>query len=290
MHTLINPKIRSWNMDTVASDKKDLMEHNVTLEYEGIYFGKGRVTRFNPDGWTDLHYDLDPSPIGGLFGRTDGTLFGPFGLVADGTTLFQDLQGIDNGQPVDQRTALAILLKSARLIGNASNLNTSLAQQEVLNATLNSAGFGITDTATGSVVGLVIPSNNINNTTTVAQPRTVTQTTATPTTTTTTTTTYSDPYTTPDGKPVKVNNADVDNALNQFLSSSPFNRQAYNNLSENDQITLYNKANSAISNPVVPYSVYGSAEQIAAAKTGYANKVFLEKLQAAAINLAAYGT
>jgi hypothetical protein len=289
MHTLINPKIRAWNMDTVASDKKDLMEHNVTLEYEGIYFGKGRVTRFNPDGWTDLHYDLDPSPIGGLFGRTDGSLFGPFGLIADGTTLFQDLQGIDNGQPVDQRTALAILLKSARLIGNASDLNTSLAQQEVLNATLNSAGFGITDTATGSVVGLVIPSNNVVNNTTVAQPRTVTQTTSTPTTTTTPTP-YSDPYSTPDGKPVKVDNADVDLALNNFLSASPFNRQAYNNLSENDQIILYNKANSAISNPAVPYSVYGSSAQIAAAKTGYANKVFLEKLQAAAINLSAYGT
>jgi hypothetical protein len=123
----------------------------------------------------------------------------------------------------------------------------------------------------------------------VAQPRTVTQTTSTPTTTTTPTP-YSDPYSTPDGKPVKVDNADVDLALNNFLSASPFNRQAYNNLSENDQIILYNKANSAISNPAVPYSVYGSSAQIAAAKTGYANKVFLEKLQAAAINLSAYGT
>ncbi len=201
MHTIINPKIRSWNMDTVASDSKNLMEHNVTLEYEGIYFGKGRITRYNPDGWTDLHYDLDPSPIGGIFGRTDGSLFGPFGLIADGTTLFQDLQGIQDGQPVDQRTALAVLLKSARLISNASNLNTSLAEQEVRNATLNSAGFAVTDTATGSVVGLVMPNSSFNdNVTTASVKQTAQSIVVDAATTTTTTVTVSDPYTSPDGR------------------------------------------------------------------------------------------
>ncbi len=212
MHTIINPKIRSWNMDTVASDAKNLMEHNVTLEYEGIYFGKGRVTRFNPDGWTDLHYDLDPSPIGGIFGRTDGSLFGPFGLIADGTTLFQDLQGIQDGDPVDQRTALAVLLKSARLISNASNLNTSLAEQEVRNATLNSAGFAVTDTATGSVVGLVMPNSTFNdNVTTASAKQTAQPISVGTTTTTTTTTTVSDPYTSPDVK-TAINISSISNA------------------------------------------------------------------------------
>jgi hypothetical protein len=157
LHTLVNPKIRSWNMDTVASDAKNLMEHQVTIEYEGVYFGQGKVTRYTPDGWTDLHYDLDPSPIGGLFVKTDGGLLGPNGLIADGTSLFADLQDMQDNPEVDQRQALAVLLKSVRLIGNAQNLNTDLAKQQVQNATINSLGFAVSNLATGSVSGLSMP-------------------------------------------------------------------------------------------------------------------------------------
>jgi hypothetical protein len=156
LHTLINPKIRSWNMDTLASDAKNLLEHNVTIEYEGVYFGKGKVTRFSPDGWTDLHYDLDPSPIGGIFGRGDGGLLGPNGLIADGTTLFEDLQDMKENPEIDQRRALATLLQSVRVIGNAANLNTSLARQQIETATARSVGFVISQEVTGSVGGLTL--------------------------------------------------------------------------------------------------------------------------------------
>jgi hypothetical protein len=85
--------------------------------------GQGKVTRFSPDGWTDLHYDLEPSPIGGIFGRSDGGLLGPNGLIADGTTLFEDLQDMEDNPQIDQRQALATLLQSVRVIGNAANLD-----------------------------------------------------------------------------------------------------------------------------------------------------------------------
>jgi hypothetical protein len=157
LHTLINPKIRSWNMDSVASDAKNLMEHNVTIEYEGVYFGKGKISRYNPDGWTDLHYDLDPSPIGGLFGRGDGGLYGPYGLINDGTDLFQDLQGTAAGETIDQRSALATLLKSAKLISNATNLNTDLAKAQVYQSMVTNIGFTVEQATSGSVTGLSVP-------------------------------------------------------------------------------------------------------------------------------------
>ena len=157
MHTLINPKIRSWNMDTLAYDAKNTLEHNVTIEYEGMYMGQGKVTRYNPSGWTDLHYDLDPSPIGGIFGRFDGGLYGPNGLIADGTSLFQDLQDMKDNPNADARQGLTAILKGMRLISNANNLNQDLVNSQVRNATLNSIGFSLVNATTGAVEGLSVP-------------------------------------------------------------------------------------------------------------------------------------
>ena len=172
LHTLINPKIRTWNMDTLASDSRNLMEHNITIEYEGVYFGKGRVTRFTPDGWTDLHYDLDPSPIGGIFGRGDGGLLGPNGLIADGTTLFEDLEDLRNNPEIDQRQGLALLLQSARVIGNAINLDQNLARQQVNQAVTSGIGFVITQGTVGSVDGLSVSRGSATSqNTTEALPR-----------------------------------------------------------------------------------------------------------------------
>lgn len=156
LHTLINPKIRSWNMDTLASDSKNLLEHNISIEYEGVYFGTGKITRFTPDGWTDLHYDLDPGPIGGIFGRGDGGLLGPNGLIEDGTTLFEDLEDLKNNPNIDQRQALATLLRSVRVISNASNLNTDLARQQIEQAANRSVGFSIVSETVGTVGGLTV--------------------------------------------------------------------------------------------------------------------------------------
>ncbi len=157
LHTLVNPKIRSWNMDTLASDAKNLLEHNITIEYESLYMGQGKVTRFNPSGWTDLHYDLDPSPIGGIFGRFSGGLYGPNGLIADGTSLFQDLQDMKDNPNSDPRQGLDVLFKGFRLINNANNLNQDLVNSQVRDATLNSIGFSLVNGATGAVEGLSVP-------------------------------------------------------------------------------------------------------------------------------------
>jgi len=157
LHTLVNPVIRNWDMDTLDQGATKLMEHKIQIEYEGVYFGKGKVTRSNPTGWTDLHYDLNPSPIGGLFGRGDGGLFGPNGLIQDGTSLFADVLGTTTNDPTDTRSALATLLQATRLISRASTLNYDYASRQVQSALYQNIGFTIDNATGGNVAGLNIP-------------------------------------------------------------------------------------------------------------------------------------
>lgn len=173
LHTLINPKIRSWNQDTLDQGKTSLMEHNITIEYEGVYYGKGKVTRYTPGGWTDLHYDLDPSPIGGLFGRGDGGLLGPNGVIQDGTDLFQDLVGIKDNPQADQRAALATLIRGAKLISNAYNLDYGVAREQLAAATVSNIGLTVAENG-GNSFGLIIPRKTSTETTTTATASTVT--------------------------------------------------------------------------------------------------------------------
>lgn len=247
MHTLVNPKIRSWNMDTLASDAKNLLEHNVTIEYEGMYMGQGKITRYNPSGWTDLHYDLDPSPIGGIFGRFDGGLYGPNGLIADGTSLFQDLQDMKDNPDADPRQGLDTLLKGIRLINNANNLNQDLVNQQVRNATLNSIGFTLVNGATGAVEGLSVPRPTFSDFYTEATPRSNVSPnvsrveTVAPEQERVTTTVRT-------GTTVNLNNtAVVNNAIDTLLRNpNAYLVDTYNNLSGSQKTELYNLAAKAV--------------------------------------------
>ena len=160
MWSLVNPVITSWKTDQLDMSGNRTMNHNVSFAYEGIYFGKGRVRRSQPDGWTDIHYDLNPSPIGGLFGRTDGTLLGPYGLLSDATQFFQDLQDTQvDGAPVDFRDQLRVALQGVKLINQASKLNTAAANAELSNAFQQ----GLSNIAVSTALGTTgIPGLNVN--------------------------------------------------------------------------------------------------------------------------------
>ena len=173
LHTLINPIIRNWEMDKMDQSANKPLEHRIQIEYEGVYFGKGKVSKVNPTGWTDLHYDLNPSPLGGLFGRGDGGLYGPYGLINDGTNLFADVLGTDVNAPLDQRGALATLIQASRLISKASTLNYDLATRQVQSAIQQSIGFAVGDSIGGSVPGLNIPFSTTETGKTSAQIKTV---------------------------------------------------------------------------------------------------------------------
>lgn len=247
MHTLVNPKIRSWNMDTLASDAKNLLEHNVTFEYEGMYMGQGKITRFTPSGWTDLHYDLDPSPLGGIFGRFDGGLYGPNGLIADGTSLFQDLQDMKDNPNADPRQGLDTLLKGIRLINNANNLNKDLVNSQVRNATFNSIGFSLVNATTGAVEGLAVPRPSFSEFYTEASPRSNVS--ATPTRVENTPVEQVRVKASSNvGNTVVVNDsAIVNNAIDSLLrNTNTYLVNTYNNLSGSQKTELFTLATKAV--------------------------------------------
>lgn len=61
-YTMVNPIIKSWAFDTVDYGSGQPQEITMTLEYEGLYFGNGKVTEGDPLGFALQHYDKTPSP------------------------------------------------------------------------------------------------------------------------------------------------------------------------------------------------------------------------------------
>jgi hypothetical protein len=64
-YTMVNPIIKSFAFDTVDYGSGQPQEITMTLEYEGLYFGNGRVTDGDPLGFALEHYDKTPSPVKG---------------------------------------------------------------------------------------------------------------------------------------------------------------------------------------------------------------------------------
>lgn len=61
-YTMVNPIIKSFAFDTVDYGSGQPQEITMTLEYEGLFFGNGRVTEGDPLGFALQHYDKTPSP------------------------------------------------------------------------------------------------------------------------------------------------------------------------------------------------------------------------------------
>jgi len=95
-YTLINPVITEWTHDTYDYEQSaGVMEHTMTLKYEAVKYGRGKIKRGAPDGNGVLgfgnvdRYDTDPSPLGKA-GST-ASIFGQAGLLDTGAGIFEDL-------------------------------------------------------------------------------------------------------------------------------------------------------------------------------------------------------
>jgi len=84
--TLINPIVQQWTPPTMNSSSSNPAENQMTVIYEGIKYATGRVSTETVKGFTALHYDNVPSPLGsggaGLFGQ-GGVLAGGLDVVGD---------------------------------------------------------------------------------------------------------------------------------------------------------------------------------------------------------------
>jgi hypothetical protein len=116
-YILINPLVTSWDHAHLDQTANTLSENKMAVQYETVFYGKGKVKRDNPPGFATFHYDTTPSPLS-IQGGGTGTLFGPGGIIAGAEELFG---GSDTGPTSILGTALGV----ANLVGNAGKLNAA---------------------------------------------------------------------------------------------------------------------------------------------------------------------
>lgn len=72
-YLLCNPKVLSWNHDSVdQSEGNGVLQNEMSIGYDAVIYNAGTVEVGNPAGFAQLHYDPIPSPVSGnQFGIED---------------------------------------------------------------------------------------------------------------------------------------------------------------------------------------------------------------------------
>lgn len=139
-YTLINPIIQSWQGPQLNSSSSNPAENQMTLIYEGIKYAEGNITKSQPDGFAQLHYDTTPSPLS-IMGGGSATLFGSTGVIAGGLDVFGDIAGIASGQVTNPFAIIGTAIKAKNTLDNAKQLTKDGIRNEITNvavgATLN---------------------------------------------------------------------------------------------------------------------------------------------------------
>lgn len=92
--TLINPLITEWSHDSVGQEQtQKLLANKMTVAYETVLYKEGRITKTDPERFSAVYYDTSPSPLS-IGGNGTNTLFGPGGVIAGASALFDSDRGI----------------------------------------------------------------------------------------------------------------------------------------------------------------------------------------------------
>jgi hypothetical protein len=89
-YTIINPTITSFRHGEHQNGNNELMQHEMTVQYESVKYKYGWVSKETVKGFADLHYDHTPSPLTPAGGGTRSIL-GPGGLLASIDEVTNDL-------------------------------------------------------------------------------------------------------------------------------------------------------------------------------------------------------
>ena len=65
-YKLHNPIITSWNHNKVDYSQAGTHDNQMTIQYEAVSYGQGKVESGDPEGFALEHYDLTPSPLKGV--------------------------------------------------------------------------------------------------------------------------------------------------------------------------------------------------------------------------------
>lgn len=150
-YKLVNPIIQTWEHDKLdQSNGSKLAESKMTVAYEAVFYGVGRVKKDTPTGFAMFHYDTSPSPLS-LAGGGNNSVFGPGGVVAGALDIFGDVSNILNpDSKISPLGVLGTVIKGANLVRNVQGITKESLRAEgykILNNTLR-------DIAAGSLNGL----------------------------------------------------------------------------------------------------------------------------------------
>ena len=137
--TLINPKVVSWEHDSVNQDEgSKIMSSKMTLAYEDVVYKQGKIKKNDASGqFAAKYYDKTPSPLS-VGGLGTNTLFGAGGAIA----------GANSGlNSVSEGNLLGAFIQAKTLSKNVQALTKSGLKQE---------GYSIL----GGVLGNISQSNN----------------------------------------------------------------------------------------------------------------------------------
>ena len=90
-YTLVNPMLTAFGHDSHSYANTSVMQHNMTIQYETVKYATGFVNNINPKGFTDIHYDNSPSPLGVFGGGVTDSVFYQGGLVDAANSVATDL-------------------------------------------------------------------------------------------------------------------------------------------------------------------------------------------------------
>jgi hypothetical protein len=145
-YKLVNPIIQSWEHDRVDQTQGNkVAESKMSVNYEAVFYGVGRVKKDTPTGFAVFHYDTSPSPLS-LAGGGNNSLFGPGGAVPGALEIFGDVSNILNPDSnIGPLGVLGTVIKGASLVRNVKGITKESLRAEgykILEGTLRNASQG----------------------------------------------------------------------------------------------------------------------------------------------------
>jgi hypothetical protein len=142
-YVIVNPLITAWEHDQLDNSQTNKFASNkMTVAYETVFYGEGKVRRDRPTGFATFHYDQSPSPLSIAGGGTNN-LFGPGGFISGVDDIFGAQDGLLsrglNGNPLN---LLGAGIAGGNLLRNARNITRDSLRaegQSILNTALGAA-------------------------------------------------------------------------------------------------------------------------------------------------------
>jgi hypothetical protein len=159
MAKLINPVIVTFTHDTMNYADSNPTQNTMQLAYEAVTYDYGQVSKGNPPGFAQEHYDHTPSPLS-LAGGGTSSVFGSGGVLAGAATVFGNIAtGAAFQSPAN---FLTTAIQTINTYQNAKSLTKAGIKNELQNVAIKGLQT-VARAGPGSVNNTVFPVNDTGN-------------------------------------------------------------------------------------------------------------------------------